>query len=131
MYDIYYAHHRWKYHTQEEVYELEVIRRYFPNAKIFNPSTDIEMRIAAYEELVMQECLKAVDSSDIVIFSSLDGTVGSGVYKEVEYAIDSGKLVFYLYQDTLYSAFHLYKRDEASRSDRLYAFVDAEGGSIK
>lgn len=127
MYDIYYAHHQWKYHTQEEAYELEVIRRYFPNAKVFNPSTDLEMKIAVYEDLVMRECLKAVDSSDIVIFSSLDGTVGTGVYKEVMHALDSGKLVLYLYQDALHSVFNLYKRDEASRSDRLYAFVDTEG----
>lgn len=36
MYDIYYAHHQWKYNTPEETYELKLIRRYFPNAKIFN-----------------------------------------------------------------------------------------------
>ena len=41
MYDIYYAHHQWKYNTQVEIYELDLIRRYFPNAKIFNPSVDL------------------------------------------------------------------------------------------
>ena len=31
MYDIYYAHHQWKYGTKVETYELNLIKRYFPN----------------------------------------------------------------------------------------------------
>ena len=29
MYDIYYAHHQYKYKSIEEAYELDLIRRYF------------------------------------------------------------------------------------------------------
>ena len=41
MYNIYYAHHQWKYGTQIEQYELDLIKRYFPGDTIFNPATEL------------------------------------------------------------------------------------------
>ena len=40
MYNTYYAHHQWKYGTQIEQYEIDLIKRYFPGDAIFNPATD-------------------------------------------------------------------------------------------
>lgn len=81
MYDIYYAHHQWKYGTPVEIYELDLIKRYFPNANIFNPSIDLKSIISTdNEDLIMEECLETVRNSDILVFSSLDGCVGTGVY---------------------------------------------------
>lgn len=120
-YDIYYAHHQWKYHTPVEGYELDLIRRYFPNAKIFNPSSDLKTAEGGSEEEIMKECLSTVEKSDIVVFSSLSGTVGEGVYREITHAQKIGKLVLYIFQDSLTTDFGLYINYHGT--DRTYAFV--------
>lgn len=126
MYDIYYAHHQWKYGTQVEEYELDLIRRYFPNARIFNPATDLISAKEDGEEAIMEECLSTVENSDILIFSSLDGTVGTGVYQEVMHATKCGKIVFYIYKDALTADFNLIERTDSGKTDRLFAFVHNE-----
>lgn len=126
MYDIYYAHHQWKYNTPEETYELNLIRRYFPLAKVFNPSTDLKHTAADGEEAVMAECLETVRNSDILVFSSLDGCVGTGVYHEVKKAQEANKLVFYIWQDKLRLDFTITMREDNKRTDRLYGYVDID-----
>ena len=126
MYDIYYAHHQWKYNTPEENYELCLIQRYFPNANIFNPAVDLKHTAADGEEAVMAECLEAVRNSDILVFSSLDGCVGTGVYHEVKEAQKADKLVFYIWQDKLRPDFTLTMREYDKRTDRLYGYVDID-----
>ena len=116
MYDIYYAHHQWKYGTKIEEYEIHLIKRYFPHASIFNPSTDLNTK-GMPEPAIMEECLKQVMGSDILIFSSVDG------YTEVMQAKSQGKFVFYIYQDKLRDDFDLVMRPEKERTDRLYANV--------
>lgn len=123
MYDIYYAHHQWKYNTKEEAYELDLIRRYFPNANIFNPATDLTTIESGDEEMIMEECLDVVKSSDILVFSSLDGCVGIGVFREVREALRKGKLVFYISHDKITTDFEVCERTESDRTDRLYGFV--------
>lgn len=124
MYDIYYAHHQWKYNTSEENYELDLIQRYFPNANIFNPSHDLEHTADDGEEAVMAECLEVVRNSDILVFSSLDGCVGTGVYHEVKEAQKEGKIVFYIWQDALRPDFSLVIREDDKKTDRLYGYAD-------
>ena len=124
MYDIYYAHHQWKYNTPEEAYELTLIKRYFPHATICNPATDLETIGSKDEEIIMRECLDKVRNSDILVFSSLNGCVGTGVYQEVKEAQKEGKLVFYIFQDKLLKDFVISEREPNTRSDRLHAFVD-------
>lgn len=126
MYDIYYAHHQWKYNTPEETYELNLIQRYFPNAKIFNPASDLKHTAADGEEAVMAECLETVRNSDVLVFSSLDGCVGTGVYHEVNKALDVDKPVFYIWQDKLRADFTLSMREDNKRTDRLYGYVDVD-----
>lgn len=123
MYDIYYAHHRWKYYTDIEQYELDLIRRYFPRATIFDPSIDLKASRSDNEEIIMAECLETVRNSDILIFSSVNGCVGTGVYHEVKEAQKKGKLIFYIYQNKLTPDFDIYERDEFDRTDRIYANV--------
>ena len=123
MYDIYYAHHQWKYNTPEEAYELTLIRKYFPRAIICNPATDLESIATGDETIIMQECLNKVKDSDIVIFSSLDGCIGTGVYHEIKYAQKNGKVIFYIFHDKLTANFVIADRKKSERSDRLYAFV--------
>ena len=122
MYNIYYAHHQWKYGTKVEEYELNLIKRYFPYAKIFNPATDL---IHTKSELeIMEECLETVNNSDIIVFSSMDGVVGIGVYTEVMEAQKKGKLILYINQDELRTNFEIYKNYSENASDRLFAFVE-------
>ena len=71
---IYYAHHQWKYGTKVEQYELDLIKRYFPHATIFNPSVDLKIK-TTNEEYIMEECLAKVNESDIIVFSSMDALV--------------------------------------------------------
>lgn len=123
MYDIYYAHHQWKYGTQIEQYELDLIRGYFPNATIFNPSVDLTHTKADGEEAIMEECLETVRNSDILVFSSLDGTIGKGVYQEVNEAEACGKIVFYIFRDTLNASYKIHERFDSEMSDRTFAFV--------
>ena len=123
MYDIYYAHHQWKYNTQIETYELELIRRYFPNARIFNPSVDLTHTKTDGEEAIMEECLETVRNSDILVFSSLDGCIGTGIYQEVKEARKKGKLVLYIFNDTLLTSFEVIIRSPFEKTDSLYAAV--------
>lgn len=131
MYDIYYAHHRWKYGTEIEKYELDLIRSHFPNARICNPATDIELpnwleRETPEDEIehaIMEECLQKVDSSDILIFSSVNGSTGIGVFTEVERAQEKNKLILYVHQGELCACFDLSKRHPSKRTDRIYADV--------
>ena len=118
---IYYAHHQWKYGTKIEEYELELIKKQFPHALIFNPATELNVD-GRTEEDIMNECLEIVDKSDIVIFSAMDGMIGIGVYNEVMAAKEAGKLVLCLTQNKLHTAFSIYDTPEYC-SDRLYARV--------
>lgn len=126
MYDIFYSHHQWKYNTPVETYELGLIKKYFPKATVFNPSVDLKVPNSYTNEQIMNVCLETVRNSDILIFSSLDGCVGKGVYHEVQEALATGKIVFYIYQDDLHSAFTIRERDEKTRTDRLYGCVDID-----
>lgn len=125
---IYYAHHQWKYGTKIEDYEMDIIKAYFPNAWIFNPSTGLSIE-GRTEDDIMKECLERVRRSDIVVFSSVDGVVGKGVYQEVEEAEINYKPVFYIHRDTLYTNVDI-SRNVNSISDRTYglvAFEDLDG----
>ena len=122
MYDIYYAHHRWKYGTEIEKYELELIKRYFPNGRICNPATDLNFDGLSEEE-AMETCLDAVRNSDILVFSAVDGFIGVGVSKEVNMAEGYGKIVFYIDQDIISTTYSIYTNESEFANDRVYAFV--------
>lgn len=123
MYDIYYAHHQWKYGTRIEKYEIDVIRRYFPNANIFNPATDLILGPDMSEQDVMDICLDVVRDSDILVFSSMDGCIGIGVDTEVREAEKEGKIILYLHHDKLDMTYEILSNDSDGRSDRVYSLV--------
>ena len=92
---IYYAHHIWKYGTMIEEYELDLIKKTFPNAKIFNPSIDINQ--TENEKIIMKRCLDEVSKSDMVVFSSMNGCIGLGVSQEIDCAYRNNIKVGYLF----------------------------------
>ena len=123
MYNIYYAHHQWKYGTQIEQYEIDLIKRYFPGDTIFNPATELTTDHSLGEETIMDECLERIRNSDIVIFSSMDGVVGTGVYHELEEARKNGKFIYYIFRNGLHSVINVSILEDAQRTDRVYATV--------
>lgn len=114
---IYYAHHLWKYNTEIEEYELNLIRQTFPNATICNPSVDINQH--QNESDIMKDCLEAVDDSDIVVFSSVSGVVGKGVYDEVTRA----KKVCYIHDNEVRPFYGELEMIWRSDTGRVYAIV--------
>ena len=120
---IYYAHHQWKYGTKIEEYELDLIKRYFPHADIFNPAVDLDVD-GRTEDDIMNDCFGKVIESDIIIFSSMDGVTGVGVYKEVIKAILHKKLVLYIFNDELHTHFTINPLIDGT--DRIYASVELD-----
>ena len=119
--DIYYAHHQWKYGTKIEEYELDLIRAYFPNAVIFNPSVSLDID-GRTEDEIMDICLHQIDVSDMIIFSSVDGLVGIGVFKEITHAKDLGMPIYYINGDVLEYDFDM-EINLLSTSDRTYGRI--------
>lgn len=121
---IYYAHHRWKYGTQIEAYELDLIRKYYPLATIFNPSEHLDVE-GRSEEDIMKDCLAAVKDADVVIFSSMDGVIGKGVHDELVYAVNNKKPILYIFHDHLIGldTIRICVHNDPSNGDRTYALV--------
>lgn len=135
---IYYAHHRWKYGTEIETYEQNLIKATFPEATVINPSKDItaisywldkDPKYQPSEEFIMDQCLTEVASSDILVFSSVDGVIGRGVYEEVCKAEVLGKPVYYIYQDKISQGFSIVRKENPV-TDRLYAVVTSSHGLV-
>lgn len=119
---IHYAHHQWKYGTKIEEYELDLIKAYFPNATIFNPSVSLNIN-GETEDEIMEFCLHQVEISDMVIFSSVDGLVGIGVFKEITHAKELNIPVYYIDRDELRYDFDM-MANWLSNSDRTFGRVD-------
>ena len=119
---IYYAHHQWKYGTKIEEYELDLIKEYFPNATIFNPSVSLNIN-GETEDEIMEFCLHQVGISDMVIFSSVDGLVGIGVFKEITHAKELNIPVYYIDRDELRYDFDM-MANWLSNSDSTFGRVD-------
>lgn len=135
---IYYAHHRWKYGTEIEIYEQNLIKATFQEAMVINPFKDVSAisywldKDTAYhpdDQFVMDQCLTKVASSDILVFSSIDGVIGRGVYEEILKAEILGKPVYYIYQDELTQGFSIVKKDKPV-TDLLYATVTSNHGLV-
>ena len=121
---IYYAHHQWKYGTAIEKYEIGLIQSVFgKDADIINPARFPFLWIETEEDM-MRKCLDEVILSDILVFSSMDGVIGKGVYTEIETAADFGRGVYYIDQNSITKGFEI-TTIKNSTTDRVYATVDA------
>lgn len=124
MMKIYYAHHLWKYNTKIEEYELEVIKRYFPNAEIINPNGYIKQ--GREESIIMKDCLEIIENCNILIFSSVNGVVGRGVVDEFNKASKLGLPIYYIMDNILYDARPYSFKLTNSGNNRLYAIVSTK-----
>lgn len=120
---VFYSHHLYKYDTEVEDYELDLIHSKFPNATIINPNGSVDQSKTECE--IMQQCLDFVRDSDAVIFSSLSGIIGKGVFDELTLAITLNKPIYYVQYDNVTQVEPtftiIYNRTE---SRRRYAIVE-------
>ena len=121
MNKIYYAHHLWKYDTDIEKYELDLIKRYFPYDEIINPNGYIEQ--CREESEIMIDCLSTIEDCNILIFSSINGVVGKGVVDEFNKAVELGLHIYYIMNDILCNAENYGFKLTNSGNNRLYAIV--------
>ena len=80
---IYYAHHIWKYGTPIEVFEMSVIKNGFDfedEFEIVNPRDVLSQDISEGE--IMKQALLVIDQCDALVFSTISGMVGHGVFNE-------------------------------------------------
>lgn len=121
---IYYAHHLWKYGTEIEAWELDLIRQRFPGCEIVNPNGAIEQGRPV--EDIMADCLQKVRECDALVFSSLSGVIGKGVYNEVKIAKACGIPCYYIHHGRLWRGKVLVNL-RRSGNHRLYADVWLDG----
>ena len=122
---IYYAHHLWKYGTEIEAWELELIRQHFPECEIINPNGVIEQ--GRPSEDIMTDCLRKVIECDAVVFSTLSGVIGKGVFQELVEAVSLGRPIYCIQRGEIIteSCIRL-KLLNPPPSDRHYAVIYEE-----
>ena len=81
---------------------MDLIHAKFKDSIIVNPNGDIDFSPFGGDiEEEMEECYRVIEECDAVVFSSLSGIVGRGVVGEVNKAIELGKNLYYLENDTI------------------------------
>lgn len=124
--NIYYAHHIWKYGTRIEQYELDLINKNFKDCIIFNPNGGLGYTedSGLKESEIMDICFKAIKNCEIIVFSSINGVVGKGVYDEVLLGKSLGLDIYYINNNQIYYYPSIeFEMIENSDTRRLYASV--------
>ena len=72
----------------------------------------------------MIECLDAILQDDVtaLVFSSMSGVVGRGVFEEVNQALKLSKPVYYIYNNDLQKCYNL-EFEIINENRRVYAVV--------
>lgn len=125
---LYYAHHMFKYDTRMEEYELQVIRKNFPEYDIINPNGDIPFEKNESEQSIMGKCLEVIEREnvDCLVFSSMNGVVGQGVFAEVNHALALGKKIYYIHNNGVEKC-RAVLFDIINENGRIYASVKRIG----
>lgn len=116
----YYAHSIFKYNTQVEQYEMSLIP-----GDIINPNGIVDQTKS--EEDIMDDCFNLIDTCDDLVFSSVDGMIGTGVASEIMYAMRLNKPVYYIHNHALNKIKSItIKPIKGSTTNRIYATFDYE-----
>ena len=82
---IYYAHPISLYDTPQEERDVATLKYLWPEASIYNPNSKLDT--AKYKEHGFEWFLDRVSDCDLIVFRSFpDGRIGSGVWKEINWA---------------------------------------------
>ena len=89
---IYFCHPINTYNTIVEKYVIDFLERLIPDCEIINPNrSDFQER---YKIEGMNVFLNIIDDCDrIYVLPFYDNTIGAGQFKEIEYALATGKRV--------------------------------------
>lgn len=119
---IYYAHHLWKYGTLIEDYEIECIKKKFEDAEIINPRTLLPQDKPESE--IMQLAYDTIKGCDVLVFSTVSGMIGHGVFNEIAVAVNSGISIYQFEGNTCYEMKDVDLKDIVFQGDnRVYALV--------
>lgn len=124
---IYYAHHTWKYDTKMEAYEKNVIYDAFPDSsiEIVNPSEVLPQDCAESE--IMTAAIDTLAECDTLVFSTVSGMIGRGVFDELMYALNTGMTVYQLDGNKCYhiKSKNCIKEIIFDGDNRVYALVNS------
>jgi len=119
---IYSAHHLWKYGTPIEDYEIECIKKKFEDAEIINPRTLLPQDKPESE--IMQLAYDTIKGCDVLVFSTVSGMIGHGVFNEIAVAVNSGISIYQFEGNTCYEMKDVDLKDIVFQGDnRVYALV--------
>lgn len=139
---VYYAHHKMKYNTEIEKYELELIAskmkqeeyirgnhnekllRLDSPLEIINPNGYIPQDIS--EKEIMKMCLKCISTEcDALVFSAINGVIGFGVWQEINEAFATGRKVYYIYKGDIIRLYDFkYKLVDYGRNWKMFASIE-------
>lgn len=108
----------YKYNTQIERYELELIKKYFPDSEIINPNGYINQDNT--DENIMKDCLDIISKCDCLVFSSMNNIVGLGVYREINKALLHNLPIYYITENQVIEAVNI-DWNIIDHSNRAYA----------
>lgn len=119
---IYYAHHIWKYGTEIEAYEIQCINSGFPDAEIINPKEVLPQ--GKPESEILKTAFSVIKSCDVIVFSTVSGLIGHGIFNEVVVAATSGVKVYQLHGNRCYEVNNLdLKEIVFNGNNRVYALA--------
>lgn len=122
--ELYYAHHKFEYNTPIEQYELDLIKKTFPEYNIVNPNGGIKFRVKEHDGIRMEDCMDMIARQDVtgVAFSSLSGVVSKEVFQEVNHARKLNKKIFYIH-DNVITECSVVMFTILNETEKIYAIV--------
>lgn len=118
---IYYAHNMLIYGTEQEKKELKEIKNFFPGEKIYNPNGLKPGK--GFETMIPYR--KIVARSAAVVCSRFDGTIGRGIFAELEEAMAQRIPCYLLEEGKIFVISKIFLKNPF-RSWKEYADVEVE-----
>ena len=117
----YYAHSRMKYNTEVEEYELSLIKDDY----IINPNGTVDQTLPTEE--IMVKCFDLISKCNKFVFSTVNGTIGKGLYQELFFAMKEKKKIFIIENHEIKEIKTLFINPiKNSKNDKIYATVKVE-----
>ena len=100
---LFYSHHCYKYDTLIEYWENDVICNTLGpcNLEIVHPQHELDRDLPESE--IMENSFQLIKDCDVLVFSTVSGMIGHGVFNEVLFALNCGKPVYEIYGDQLFT----------------------------
>ena len=99
---IFYSHHCWKYNTPMEEFEMELIRDGTPVDDVVVVNPRVSLPQGAPESVILEAAYELIKSCDALVFSTVSGVIGHGVFNEVLCALNNKKPVYEIIGTEIY-----------------------------